>query len=481
MKTLHRLLYLLSAALLLATGLIAPLGAADILKRRVLVLPFDNIQKNKDYAWMSDSIAENLKTELLKTGRFEVLDVTLLRKIDPQMQFANLNAQTATLLASRLNCEVAIVGRFTAANKEGKPVVFFEADGVDALESKSVVVKKEDAPINAEIFDTVGRLAVSISEELNRKLEPLDASDFKRDNKLELLIYRLEHPPVGFLDALRIKNLVLRPAFDIDRFEYDVHLSYEQVAENPALEFEYDYWGKRRTPLITGTGMSCEKMACKPTSENPVLAIADENKPDAQKYAVRFHLPDARGPIIARWWVTAGYPYMTSLSANPAALDQGSTLPLDSLRGVAQLELGLLPGRWQKIPYDIRWAVAAQSFYGRGDFPQFDKNNPATLSIHLFSVGGGFRFDRVFAFGKRYSFAPFWGIYAQYQKYFREWNASVLNTMAMQSEIGLNQYYRSAPKSPWYYTLTLAAGTFFYEGQSLSYARIAVGVEYVIK
>lgn len=465
----------------MAAGAFAPLGAANVLKRRVLVLPFDNIQKNKDYAWMSDSIAENLKTELLKTGRFEVLDVTLLRKIDPTMQFANLDVQKATRMAGRLNCEVAIIGRFKVATKNGEPVVNFEAEGVDALEAKSVVVKNEDAAGGAEMFDTVSQLAVTISDRLSQKLEPLDASEFKRDNKLELLIYRLEHPPVGFLDALRIKNLVLRPAFDIDRFEYDVHLSYEQVAENPTLEFEYDYWGKRRTPVITGTGVACDKTACKPASENPVLTVADENKPDAQKYVVRFHLPDARGPIIARWWATAGYPYMTSLSANPAALDQSSTLPLDSLRGVAQLELGLLPGRWQKIPYGIRWAVAAQSFYGRGDFPQFDKNNPATLSIHLFSVGGGFRFDRVFSLNKRYSFAPFFGIYSQYQKYFREWNTSVLNTVAMQGEIGLNQYYRSAPKSPWHYTLTLAAGTFFYEGQSLSYARIAVGVEYVIR
>lgn len=480
MKTLPRLLSILPKALLLAAALFTPLGAAGTLKRRVLVLPFDNSQKNKDYAWMSESIAENLKTELLKTGRFEVLDVTLLRKIDPNMQFANLNAQTATKLAGRLNCEVAIVGRFSTATKNGAPIVTFEADGVDALQGRSVVVKKEDAPVNAEIFDTVGHLAVSISDELNQKLEPLDASDFKRDNKLELLIYRLEHPPVGFLDDLRIKNLTLRPAFDIDRFEYDVYLNYEQVDENAMLAVEYDYWGKRREALISATGMTCLKDACKPMAENPVLTIADDLKPEA-KYIVRFHLPDPRGPIVARWWATAGYPYMTSFSANPTALDQGSTLPLGSMRGVAQLELGLLPGRWQKNPYDIRWAIVAQSFYGQGNMPQYDANNTPALSIQLFSIGGGLRFDRLFFFGKRYSLAPFLGLNAQHQRYFRDANSEGLSTLAFQPEMGLNQYYRSAPKSPWYYTMTVAAGTFFYAGQSLSYARVAVGVEYVVR
>lgn len=67
---------------------------------------------------MSDSISENLKTELLKSGRFEILDVTLLRKIDPQIQFANLDAGNASAFALRLNCEVAIVGRYTV-KKQG--------------------------------------------------------------------------------------------------------------------------------------------------------------------------------------------------------------------------------------------------------------------------------------------------------------------------------------------------------------------------
>jgi TolB-like protein len=336
---------LLSGLLALCLSVFAwtSLAAADTLKRRVLVLPFENIQKNKDFSWMSDSIAENLKTELLETGRFEVLDVTLLRKIDPTMQFANLDIQNATRLAGRLNCEVAIIGRFSATKKKQVETVTVEAEGVDALEAKSVVVKKENAAAGAEMFDTVGHLAISISEELNHKLEPLDASEFKRDNKLELLIRRLEHPPTGFLDSQHIKNLILKPGFDIDHYEYHVTLSYEDARDIPLIEFELDYWGKQRKSHVTSTGITCENGACKVSATDPVLVIAENNKNNAVKYTIRLHYPAPRSPIVARWWVTAGYPYMQSLSSNPPALDQNGTLPLDARRRQSRMRADAWP------------------------------------------------------------------------------------------------------------------------------------------
>lgn len=465
--------------------LLSNLHAGESIKRRVLVLPFDNVLKDKNYQWMSDSIAENLKTELLKTGRFEVLDVTLLRKIDANIQFANLDAKNASGIAARLNCEVAIVGRYSIKKTDGAQIVSFEADGVDALESKSVVIKQVNAPVNAEIFDTVSKLAVSISDELNQKLQPLDASEFKRDNKLEKLIYRLEHPPIGFLDSIRVGNLRLQPAFDIDTFEYDVTLSYEEAAENKTIEFSYEYWGKRLNPHITSQGMQCGAEQCTVSAENPALTLAFDPKPGARQYRIRFHYPDARGPIIARYWATAGYPYMTSLSilgmSNPEALDQGSALPLGSMRGVANLELGLLPGRWQILPRQVRWAVIAQSFYSRGDFAQYDQANPASVPVQLFSVGGGLRLDRVLTFGKRYSMAPFFAVGLHYQKYFQDFPANALNTISVNPEIGLSQYYRAPAKSPWYYVFTAAAGSFLYSGQNLAYIRVNIGIEYVIK
>lgn len=458
---------------------------AETLKRRVLVLPFDNLQNNKNFNWMSDSMADNLKAELLKTDRYEVLDVTLLRKIDAGMQFANLTPQNAAAFAKRLNCEVAVIGRFSVSKKDQQQMVRIEAEAVDALEDISVVTKNEETATGGEIFDTLSKLALNISDELNQKLRPLDASEFKRDNKLELLIYRLEHPPKGFLDSLSIKNLVLRPAFDIDRYEYDVYLNYEEAAENKTIRFTYEYLRKRLAPYITTTGLKCTGEECVAESTEPVLNLAYSEKPDAIKYTVRIHYPDPRGPVLARWWVTAGYPYMTSLSvagmSNPAALTAGSGFTFDAMRGYATLEAGILPGRWQFLPAKMRWALATQYTYGSGDAAQYLADNPTKARISLLSIGGGLRFDRPFDFGKRYSLSPVIGVYVQYQNFFRDLSSGAYSIMAINPEIGLNQYYRLGQKSPWHLMLSLMAGSYLYQGQNLTYFRASLGVEYVIK
>lgn len=460
------------------------------LKRRVLVLPFDNTLKNKNYAWMSDSIAENLKTELLRSGRFEILDVTLLRKIDPAMQFANLDAKNASTFARRLNCEVAVVGRFTVRKQGKNEFVNFEADGVDALEEKSVVVKNEDGLVNAEIFDTVSKLATSISDELNAKLLPLDASSFKRDNKLEILIRRLENPPKGFLDSLEILGATnsgfarFEPRFDIDTYEYDVDVNYDQADGVSEYALEYQYWGKRFTPGISVTDGICKSDKCKFTSRNPTLILTKSAKENDVAYKLKLHLPHPAGPVISRWWLTAGYPYTKSLSvlgqSSPEALVSGGKMPFDSMRGYAYLEFGLGTERLQ-FGKGFKWAVVTQFFYGQGILPEFTTESGYAVKMQMLSMGGGLRFDRPFFFGARYGISPFLGTYVHYQRYFREVAGAAYNTMALVPEIGLNQYFRFGHKLRWRWVLTLAAGSFVFSSQNLSYARVSMGVEYAFK
>lgn len=466
------------------------LGAAETLKRRVLVLPFENVLKNKNYAWMSDSISENVKTELLKSGRFEILDVTLLRKIDPQIQFANLDAGNASAFALRLNCEVAIVGRYTVKKQGTQELVNFEADAVDALEKKSVVVKNQDATVNAEIFDTVGKLAVSISDELILKLAPLDAGDFKRDDKLERLIYRLEHPPKGFLDSLSLigapetGSARLEPKFDIDTYDYDVYVSYDQADGVDGYVLDYQYWGKRLNPGISVSNGSCTAAKCTFTSRNPTITLTRTSSETDMAYKLRIHLPDPRGPLVTRWWVSAGYPSTTSLGvlghSNAAALARDGKMAFDDMRGMAHIEAGIGSERWQ-LGHGLKWALVTQFFYANGTLPEFSDDSGYTVKLQMLSAGGGLRLDRPVWFAGRYGLSPFVGIYAHYQTFFREAGFGSLSTAAFAPELGLNQYYRFGFKQRWRWLLTLAVGSFIYSGQNLSYARANLGVEYAFK
>lgn len=467
------------------------LSAGETLKRRVLVLPFDNTLKNKNYAWMSDSISENLKADLLKTGRFDVLDVTLLRKIDPGIQFANLDPKNASAFAQRLNCEVAIVGRFSVRKIDRKKeVVAFEAEGVDALEKKSVVVKNEETVINAEIFDTVDKLAASISDELNQKLPLLDAASFKRDDRLERLIRRLENPPTGFLDSFTFgvapgsPPVKFVPEFDIDSFEYDAYMNYDQAEGMQTYALEYQYWGKRLKPSVSVNAGECTDDKCRFTSRNPILVFAKSAIEKNISYEIKIHLPHPKGPVVSRWWLTAGYPYTKSLSLlghkNPEALLLDGGIPFDAMRGYAHFEMGFGTERLQ-FGGGFKWALVTQLFYGQGNLPQFATDSGYTALVHMASAGGGLRIDRPTFFGTRYGLSPFIGFYAHYQRFFRELSGGGLNAMALVPEIGINQYFRFGYKLRWRWVLTLAAGSFVYSGQNLSYARASVGVEYAFR
>jgi len=476
--------------LLMASALFVPLFAGQVLKRRVLVLPFDNTLKNKNYAWMSESIATNLKDDLIKSNKFEVLDVTLLRKIDPNIQFANLDAKNASAFAARLNCEVAVVGRYTVRKEGKKELVIFEADGVDALESKSVVTKIEEATINAEIFDTVDKLAQNISDELNAKLEPLDASEFKRDNKLELLIKRLENPPKGYLDSLDVGGAPnsgtakFTPAFDIDTFEYDAYINYDQAEGVSEYQVDFQYWGKKLAPEINTTEGTCKAEKCSFTGRNPTLTFYKTKSDKAQPYTVRLHLPHPNGPVVSRWWVTMGYPFARPINAlgqqSPAALVKDGGIPFDAMRGYGHLEFGLGTERLQ-FGKGFKWALVGQFFYGQGILPEFTTDSGYNVKMHMFSAGGGLRFDRPFLLGTKFGLSPFLGTYVHYTRFFRELSGGALNSMAIVPEIGVNGYFRFGYKLRWRWVLTLAAGSFIYSGQNLSYARASVGVEYAFK
>ncbi|MBV6494553.1 MAG: hypothetical protein LDLANPLL_02586 [Turneriella sp.] len=469
--------------------MLTPTFAAE-LKRRVLVLPFDNTLKNKNYAWMSESTADNLKTEILKSGKFEVLDVTLLRKIDPNMQFANLDAKNASAFAARLNCEVAVVGRFKVRKEGRAAIVTFAADGVDALEKKLVVTKNEDAVINAEIFDSVATLARSISDELNNKLEPLDADEYRRDNRLEKLIRRLQNPPKGFLDSVAIVgspdsgSAEFTPAFDIDTFKYDAYINYDQADGVEKYKVDYQYWGKRLMPEITATDASCKLGECKFNGRKSTLTIFKTSGNKTQPYTIRLHLPHPGGPVIARWWVTAGYPYTTNIAAfgqsSPEALSRGGGIPFGAMRGFGHLEFGLGTERLQ-FGNGFKWAWVTQLFYGEGNMPEFSTDSGYNLKLRMFSAGGGLRLDRPIFLGSRYAFSPFVGFYVHYQRFFREVSGPALNAAAIVPELGINQYFRFGYKRRYRWVLTLAAGSFVYSGQNLTYARAGFGIEYSFK
>lgn len=439
---------------------------------------------------MSESVADNLKTELLKSGRFLVMDVALLRKIDPNMQFVNLTDVEVSALAQRLNCEGAVIGRYFISRKDGKDKALIQTEGVDTLTKKSVVIKSQYAELDGAIFTTVQELAVLISQEMNEKLPPLSSKMARRDAKLEKLIARLENPPKGFLDAVNLTQMRVSPEFDIDTFVYDAEFSSSKAEQTKEFEYELLTWGRTTKPVVETDGIACKGLKCTVQKSESQLIITKDKQKDI-KYVIRLHADkdlfpaerEAPKPFVGRWWLTAGYPYMKSIAvanqATPQYMAIDGPLPLSSLSGFGFLETGISPARRQ-FPAGIKWAFALQFAYANGSFSEYSASYPTKAQINMLSGGGGLRFDRPFYFGKVYSLAPAIGLYIHYQRYFRSLGTGY-NLMAVVPEIGLNQYFRFGAVSNWNLVISVMAGSFIFANENLSYVRGSLGVEYALR
>ncbi len=151
------------------------------------------------------------------------------------------------------------------------------------------------------------------------------------------------------------------------------------------------------------------------------------------------------------------------------------------MRGYGFLEAGVMPGRWQFLPWQIRYAFTLQASYAQGDMSQYLADNPTKAGIQMVSVGGGLRVDRLYQLGRIYSIAPFMGYTTHYQRYFRQIDTGFLQTAGFSPEFGVNNFFRLSRKSPWHLMVTVAAGSYLYAEQNLTYFRAGVGIEYVIK
>lgn len=448
-------------------------------RRRVLIIPFDNVQNNKNFDWMSESISDNMRAEMEKVKRFDVMDVTLLKRVTANIDYTNLTAEDATQLARTLNCEAALIGRYFIARRAGKERIIIQTEGVDTISGKSVFTSSLTADAGGNLFTQVENLAGSAVAELGEKLPPFDPSSAKRSGKFERLLYRLDHPPQGFFDSFEISHFALVPEFDIDIYEYEVNTDLVGEARQREFTFEYFPWGKVFKPQVTTEGMSCTaKQACTIDKDRSVLTLSHEGK----SYRVRFNHIEPPIQITNRTWVTMGYPMLKSLgSSNPSALQNDGLIPLQSLNGLFAAEMGYSPARFQ-LPWKIKWSGVVQGYYGRGEMFQTATDYLPKISMSFFSVGGGVRIDRPFYIRPWYAISPLIGIYGHYQRFYKSSFGDAIYGVAFVPEIGINQTFRIFRESRWRLLLSTVAGSFLYpqQGQNLSYFRAGLGVEYAL-
>lgn len=154
------------------------------LRRRVLILPLDNLSKSSDHEWLRTALAENLKTQLIKTKRFDIMDSRGAKSIYPDLKIDNLSTSEAIIAAKRLNCEVVAQGRFMVIGEKFR----LEMDATDVITEKPIGAAKADGKLDSTLFSTIDSVVENMARELTI-VPPLPSSIAQqRDKNIEAKI-----------------------------------------------------------------------------------------------------------------------------------------------------------------------------------------------------------------------------------------------------------------------------------------------------
>lgn len=176
------------ACLILSISLGSHLSAESVVKRRVLLLDFQNSSKNANYDYLKESLSDNLKVELMKTDKFTVVDQKTFEQLNPNVSTKNLSAAEAGKLAESINCEAVVIGKFLATPKQ----IRINAQAIDSLTGELVVAEKADGEITSRIFATIDKVVIPLVAGMAQKLPPIGEGKLKRDKEIEAKLARSE-------------------------------------------------------------------------------------------------------------------------------------------------------------------------------------------------------------------------------------------------------------------------------------------------
>lgn len=179
-----------AGSLLIILFTLLPLSAGELVKRRVLLLDFSNVSKNANYEYLKESLADNLKTELIKTQKFDVIDQRAFESLFPGvLTNSKLTVESATQLALDANCEAVVFGKFVVAGKN----IRINAQAVDALTGKPVAAEKADGSVTSEIFQTIDAVVNPLTTGMVANLGAIERDKMNRKQDVEEKIASIDN------------------------------------------------------------------------------------------------------------------------------------------------------------------------------------------------------------------------------------------------------------------------------------------------
>ena len=141
-------------------------------KKKIILLNFYNIEQNKDFSYLENTIPETVKQKLIETNQYEILDssniINTLAKNENNIDL--YNPEIVSNHSKKLNAEAVVIGSFQVF--DGHLQLNSKIIDVNTGLIKGVLMFHED--IGIEIFDAIDNFSISLVEKI-QKAVPINA------------------------------------------------------------------------------------------------------------------------------------------------------------------------------------------------------------------------------------------------------------------------------------------------------------------
>lgn len=135
----------------------------DMVKRKIIILPFVNKNKVAEYNYLSGIIMETVRSVLYETDLYEFTNFT---KTDERLSIYNeedfINIKKAIEIARGLRADIAVTGQYIILEK--KIMILIHA--IDIFTGELVAITKEEGETGLDLFNLVNRSAKDIYDKI---------------------------------------------------------------------------------------------------------------------------------------------------------------------------------------------------------------------------------------------------------------------------------------------------------------------------
>jgi|GEM_PF-1900339 len=154
-----------------------------LINRKVVILPFLNINDVKKHAYISDSLRDALSAELLHTDMFKLssfAEVDGMINILGYTQENCIKESNAIHIASRIRSDVVIIGTYIIIGEKIKILI----KAIDIHKQQLAININVNGYLGLDLFDVIDNSAKQMAIEMMKKLPPMTDEYFKMQKKL---------------------------------------------------------------------------------------------------------------------------------------------------------------------------------------------------------------------------------------------------------------------------------------------------------